>query len=202
MRVSMRCALFLLSSLPFTASAADLWQLPQELNDSNAQITFEVDSTWHTVHGKTAALAGRVWLTDPKVSTSIQAELRLPVAKFDTDSSNRDERMREVMLADQFSDVVVRISDMDKEQLCTPEQVAKNGSCTGIFNGSLSIRGIERQMRLPYSISRDDAGYIITGQLPFEWSAFNVEDPSILIAKLDKTVTVKYSVRVPVAVKK
>ena len=36
------------------------------------------------------------------------------------------------------------------------------------------------------------------GSLPIQWADFNVEDPSILIAKLDPTVTITYRTVIPI----
>jgi hypothetical protein len=37
----------------------------------------------------------------------------------------------------------------------------------------------------------------ISGKLTIAWAEYNVQDPSILIAKLDPSVTIAYSTEVP-----
>jgi hypothetical protein len=103
------CSAFILL-LSCQVAAADSWNLPQELNDQNTQVTFAVDSTWHMVHGVTSGLAGKVWLADPKNQASLKAEIRIPVARFNTDNASRDERLREVMAAKEYQEVVLRLN--------------------------------------------------------------------------------------------
>ncbi len=177
--------------------ALDTWQLPLQMNDQNTSVSFEVDSTWHMVHGKTAGVEGKVWLEDAKDPATVSAEFSIPVATFDTDNSSRDERMREVLRQTEFPKVTVRLNNMDPQQRCTPTVVEENGECDALSYGTISINGVQRELRLPLHVTREAEHFKVDGKLPFEWAAFNIEDPSILVARLNKTVTVKYSIAIP-----
>ncbi|MCC6954222.1 MAG: YceI family protein, partial [Deltaproteobacteria bacterium] len=78
---------------------------PVELNRSNSEVTFTVDSTWHEIHGTVGDVRGKVWLERPADLSSLKVDVQLPVGSFDTDNGRRDTRMREVLLAEQFPDV-------------------------------------------------------------------------------------------------
>ncbi|MBX7143471.1 MAG: YceI family protein [Oligoflexia bacterium] len=171
------------------ASDKTLWNLPKVLSDENTKVVFSVDTTWHTVHGKTGGIAGRAWLQDNKDPSSVKAEVKLPVRLFNTDSESRDKRLREVMAESAFPEVVLRIDSLDGK--CIPEKVALE-ACQGVISGSLAIHGLIREVRLPYAIRRDGETYKVSGDFTFEWAAFDVEDPSILIAHVDKNVAVHY----------
>jgi len=95
----------LVSLLGSTAFAGTRWNLPQQLSDTNTTVTFEVDSTWHLVEGKTAGIHGRVWLENQADTNSINIEVSLPVARFDTDRESRDEKLRTVMYAQRYPEV-------------------------------------------------------------------------------------------------
>lgn len=179
-------SLFLL--LPCVPAFA--WNLPNEISDSNTQVHFEVDSTWHTVHGKVSKITGKSWLSNPNDLSSVNAEIHFPIINFDTDNSSRDKKMREVMAADKFPDVVLNLHGMDPTRICLPNQVSETNGCESLLLGSLSIHGITRELKLGVKITKEQDGYSVSGSLPFEWASFGVEDPSILIAKLDPTVTV------------
>lgn len=176
----------------FSASATSpaTWNLPIEVNDGNTQVSFSVDTTWHMVHGKTAGLSGKVWLADPKDPSSVHAEIHLPVASFNTDSEGRDKKLRKVMAQEQFADVLLKIEALDGA--CTPEKVTLE-PCQATMSGSLAIRGLIRELRLPYSIKREGEHYRVSGDFTFQWADFGVEDPSILIAHVDKDVSIHYS---------
>ena len=171
---------------------ADSWNLPQKLSDKNTTIDFEVDTTWHLVEGKTKGLQGEVSLSDPKDPNSITATLTLPVNKFDTDNSDRDEEMRAAMAEDKFPAVTLKI-DRAKE-ICTTE-VAQQKGCKALLEGSLSIRGVTRSLTLPVKINYKANKYIIAGTFTFPWASFGVEDPSIFVAKVYPDVTIKFKLK-------
>ena len=177
------------------AAALSTWILPLDVTDDNTRVSFEVDSTWHLIKGKTSGLTGRVWLEDEKDPLSIRAEISFPVAKFDTGSSARDREMRTVMAANEFPSVHVNVLRAARD--CPPDKVSADAPCESTMHGTLSIRGTTREVTLPYVIRRNAGGFEVSGLFPFAWAAFGVEDPSILIAKLDPTVTVKFAVQVP-----
>lgn len=188
--------LFALLFLTPSHANADTWNLPINLNDSNTTITFVVDSTFHTVHGTTRNIAGAVKLRDNKDPLSIQAELSIPVALFNTDSESRDKRLREIMAENLFPAVSLVATRLSEN--CTPENITTTKPCEGEMRGTLTIRDVTKEVRLPASVSRDLDSYTIKGQLPLTWSEYNVEDPSILIARLNPTVTISYETHIPV----
>lgn len=176
-----------------TVSLAEAWNLPQQISDTNTKIKFEVDSTWHMVHGTVSGLGGKVWLANPQDASSIQAEVTIPVAQFDTANSSRDSRLREVMAAEAFSEVKLHLQAAP--EICKPQDLNASGACQGILLGTLEIRGMKRELRLPYQMTKVDSHYIVSGKFTFEWGAFGVEDPSILIARVKPEVAVTYEVK-------
>ena len=179
--------LFLLSP----AAIALPWGLPLEISDANAQVGFEVDSTWHLIHGKTSALTGKVWLENEGDFASIRADINIPVKRFDTDNGSRDERLREVMEEPKFSAVNFHVNGT--EGLCAPEVLASEKQCQATLLGVLKIRDISREVKIPVVLRKEGDGVTVSGSRAFDWSTFGIEDPSILVARLDKTVTVKFT---------
>jgi polyisoprenoid-binding protein YceI len=187
--------LVILTLTPLT-SRAETWQLPTELNDSNTSITFEVDSTFHTVHGSTKNISGSAKLLDKKDPLSIRVDITVPVSPFNTSSESRDERLREVMAADSFPVITFTATRLSSN--CTPDKVTTTQPCKGEMSGLLTIRDVAKPVQLPTEISRTEESYTIKGQLPLTWSEYHVEDPSILIARLDPTVTISYETHIAV----
>lgn len=175
---------------------AETWKLPQSISASNTEVRFEVDSTWHLVKGIAKEVKGKVWLARSNNPLSVRAEVILPVNAFDTDSKARDSKMRKVMHATEFPDVVFKL-DRDIPELCAPRQVKPDLPCQTALKGSLAISGVTTAIDLPITITNKRTEYQISGALPIHWEEFNVEDPSILIAKLAPVVNVSFKINIP-----
>ena len=201
MGLSKICKIFLTALLPLfflhTKAAADPtnWKLPLQLNDSNTTVNFEADSTWHVVHGTTKGVRGKIWSSDQSDPSSVLSEIFFPVGNFNTDNDSRDEKLREVMAEVNFKDVVFRSTKL--EGGCTPETVINKGSCSAALVGNLEIRGQTKPVKIDCTIKKEGQGFQIDGSLPIKWPDYGVEDPSIIIARLDKIVTVHFKVMIP-----
>lgn len=179
--------------LSVAAQSLSTWYLPQAVTDKNAQISFDLETTWHDVHGKTSGLEGKVWLADPNDSQQVNVELSLPVSKFDTDNSSRDETLREVMNEPEFKHVIFKVSKLTQD--CKPELVTEKGPCLDSLLATLKIRDIEKNILVPVTISSEPAGFLIKGNVSINWSEYGVEDPSIfLIASVDPVVKINFQV--------
>jgi polyisoprenoid-binding protein YceI len=188
-------ALFLALVLSARPGLADTWNLPSPLNDTNTTVSFVVDSTFHTINGTTKNLEGAVSLRDKHDPLSIVVDLKIQVKTFDTDWDSRDEKLQECMASETFplaSFTSRRLSDS-----CKPVVIDIAGRCSGKLAGTLTMRDVSREVELPVEIIKEEGAYLITGSLPVQWADYNIEDPSILIAKLDPTVTISYQTRVP-----
>lgn len=164
------------------------WPLPAKLGDDNTTVTFEVDSTWHTIHGKTSGVAGEVHLENPAQPDSIRGKITIPVGKFDTDNSSRDSRLREVMSEDKYANIEFELQSFAGS---CPQPLPAAG-CTGSAVGILKIADHEEPVNLDLKIAPAEAGLVVAGKSTFSWRIFPIEDPSILIAKLYDDVTVKF----------
>ncbi|MCB0339139.1 MAG: YceI family protein, partial [Bdellovibrionales bacterium] len=168
------------------------WYLPSGLTDSNTTVEFNVDSTWHMVEGKTAGVEGSAKLADNSDPRTLVVEVKLPVAKFDTDSSKRDREMRDVMAEKEFP--FVSFESTSPLAQCVPAIVLRDGSCEDILKGVLQIRDVKKDILIPIVISNIGDSFEVTGAIPVKWAEFGVEDPSIFIARLDSTVNVNFKV--------
>jgi polyisoprenoid-binding protein YceI len=178
------------------AAHADTWNLPAKLDDSNTSVSFVADSTWHTINGTTKDLAGSVRLSDKSDPLSIEVDLKIQVKTFDTDWDARDDKLQECMASEIYplaSFVSRRLS-----QSCKPSVIDITGRCTGMLTGVITMRDVSKEVDLPVSIVKEGDFYTISGALPLQWADYNIEDPSILIAKLDPTVTISYQTKVPI----
>ena len=185
-------ALFFSIFTAYFQAFAEPWNLPQLLTAANTKVTFEVDSTWHLVKGEAKHIDGRVWLEDPKDFKSIRAKVRLPVSAFDTGKEGRDEKMRRVMHTDAAPDVI--FSFEQSIDICDPKLVSAAAPCRVELPGELIINNVIKNVVVHAEIEKLADAFRITGTTLFKWSDFGVEDPSILIAKLDEDVKVDFVV--------
>ncbi len=170
---------------------AQTWTPPAEVNSETVKINFQVDSTWHLIEGEVPNVSGRIWLERKSDPTSIRGDLKAEVAAFDTDNGSRDKELRHVMDAEQFPVVSMVISGFSGEP-CSPIKVEKTGECKGLLKAKITIRDVSKDIELPYLVRRDGGSYDVKGEFSLRWADFGVEDPSILVAKLDDTVKIKY----------
>lgn len=176
------------------AANTGIWNLPVNLDDKNVKVTFELDTTWHQVEGKTSSIIGKAWLKDPQIARSVNVELMLPVGKFNTDNESRDETLREIMDAEKYPEVKFRADGLLKD--CLPAQVQLEGRCQDALSATLQIRDVAKKLELPVEITYQRGRYEVSGEVPLKWEEFGVEDPSIfLVATVDPVVKIIFSVQ-------
>jgi polyisoprenoid-binding protein YceI len=168
------------------------WFLPKRLSDHNLVVGFDVDTTWHWVHGQTSGIDGEAMLSAPDDPQSVAIEVKIPVANFDTDSSSRDSELRNVMAADKYPFVILNASGLTKG--CTPAKVLAEGSCEDAMAAKIQIRAIKSDFLLPILMKKTKEGFSVEGSFNIKWPDFGVEDPSILVARVHKDVTIKFKV--------
>ena len=169
------------------------WQLPLILSDSNTSVSFSVESTWHTVHGVCTSVDGIVANTDARNTKTISVDVKIPVNKFDTESESRDENLRKVMAAEQFPFVHFKSTSFVSD--CAQSKFQE--ICHGTLGGEIGIREVAKPIELQVKITPDSKTFNIEANTSLNWDEFGVEDPSILIAKLDKKVDIKIKLVLP-----
>ena len=168
---------------------------PIALSDGNTEVTFEVDSTWHLVHGKISDTSGSISMENINSQQVIKVKLQFPVEKFDTDSEMRDSRMREVM--DQAHFPLVKVETEFSQQQCLVAEQFILGKCKFQLPAAVTIRDTKRQVNLDITVEQTTNSLEVIGTASLLWSDYGVEDPSILIATLDPEVQISFRVKLP-----
>lgn len=182
-------------------TAAPYAWLPYQLSDQNTKVEFEIDSTWHLIHGGTSKVSGKIEQRKSGEPATLLIEAHFPVRMFDTDNESRDERLREVMASELFPEVTVRTSELKGECLEVVKDRLSSPHCSGALRGTLTIRDVTKDVELPFKLTPMGEGefpdsYLAEGEFEIKWAEFGVEDPSILIAKLYETAKIKFQVRI------
>jgi polyisoprenoid-binding protein YceI len=166
------------------------WNTPQKLSTENSKLEFEVDSTWHKVHGIVKNISGKVWLTETTDPLSVRANLTLPVNSFDTDNQSRDKKMRSVMNEKEFPYVNFDLTSV--EGLCLPETLKVDETCHGFAIGDITINNVTMPIRFPISVTSQHGNYLVNGNATIDWPDFDIKDPSIIIAKVYPRVNINF----------
>jgi polyisoprenoid-binding protein YceI len=179
--------------------------LPLSITKNSAQVSFKVESTWHTVSGSIEAIKGEVWRENN--SGGFRAEIDGEVKSFKTGLGMRDRELYKVMAADKYPSVHFSLASISGEQgvsgehskeLCKLSEITEIKPCLASIDAFVTIRGVKKPLRFSGTFKRVAPDRIkLVGKGKLNWAEFGVEDPSILIAKLDKEVRVRFSVEIP-----
>lgn len=187
-----RIFLYFLIFIPIRA-ISEPWNLPKSLTTTNAKINFEVDTTWHMVHGTVNEVRGELSLSDPNRYDSIIGTITIPVAGLDTDNNSRDETMRESMHSDKFPNIQFKVNSVQK--VCDPNSLSKGASCPFVLVGGLTIRDITQNVILEGQVTFNGSDYIIIGETNIKWQEYGIEDPSIFIAAVYPDTKIKVELK-------
>lgn len=179
----------------FADGSTTLWNLPIEVSNANTEVHFEIDSTWHVVKGTVGQVNGSIWLESAGDPNSIRAELHFPVESFDTGNRSRDKEMRQVMAASSYPTVTLMVKNAIG--LCDPASLRNADSCKGTLDGTVTIRDITKPIAISVLATRRNDQFEITGTASLRWNEFGVEDPSILIARLDTETRISFKIHLP-----
>lgn len=141
-------------------------------------------------------MKGELSLRENNNPRSVYGEVSLPVAQLDTENSRRDRKMREVMAADQFPEIVYVVDSADFP--CSSEQFPKIPFCKVVLHGRIKIHGVERAWDVEGHLSQTNSRFSFSGSGTILWADFGIEDPSILVARLDPQVQANILVTWPV----
>ena len=181
-------AIFLLQT---SIANAQSWKLPLEVNDTNTEVKFDVDTTWHVVHGTLSKISGKIEQSDASNPLAVTSEITFPVKSFDTGWGLRNDSLHEHMKVDKFPNATLKTTAI--EGSCTPDKLP----CDAKLKGTLTICDVTKDILVDIKIEKKDANYKVSGKYAFKWAEYNIDDPSIIAAKVEPTVEVKYSVVLP-----
>jgi hypothetical protein len=103
--------------------------------------------------------------------------------------------MREVMDSERAPYITLDLNSF--EPTCAQEVYAAQSPCSVRLDARLSIRGHEKPLTLTAILTKDSKYTRLVGDTRLTWVDLGVEDPSILIAKVDPEVAISFSVHLP-----
>ncbi len=153
-----------------------------QINGEHSSITFELGSTWHTIYGTANEYSGKIVFDDPLRPTRVTGKIDIKADSLTTGLNMRDEKLRNFSLeVKKYPLITYTITEFRAGELL----------------GELVIKDVTKVVALKLT-SEKKGGYMEhTGVAHINWADYNVIDPSIFIATVDKKITIKVIVRLP-----
>lgn len=125
----------------------------QTINSEKSTVDFEVKNfKINTVEGKLSGLKGEVTFNINQIEKS-SFNVQIPISTIDTDNSKRDEHLQG---EDYFN------AENHPYISFKSNQVGKNESGTILVKGSLSIKGITKEIELPFNYKQEGTQGILS----------------------------------------
>jgi polyisoprenoid-binding protein YceI len=163
-------------------SAAHAGAVQAELNPSKCAVHFTLGAFLHTVHGTFKVNAGTIRF-DPS-SDHLTGQISVDVKSGQTGNSARDRQMHEnVLESDRYPEAVFTLSSVQG-------RLALDGESHVDVRGMLRIHGAEHELTVPAIIKVRHDIVTATADFTLPYVAWGMKDPSNLLLRVDKTVSV------------
>jgi polyisoprenoid-binding protein YceI len=116
-----------------------------------------------------------------------QLMVRIPVAAFDSENSNRDAHMKEAVEASKYPNVELKA-------LAEGVTPGKNGKHT--LKGKLTFHGNTHDVEVPVDVTWSGASAKVKGAFSISLEAYRVERPSLLFVKVEDKLDLEVDVTV------
>ena len=168
-----------------------------EIDPSGSEVGFLLDTTFHTVEGRTKAVTGCVTSDGGDIFADGRVTVEIEAAKLETGNGSRDKKMRETCLETGKHPKII-FSSTAKPAIVSSSKDQAGGykEVKATVPGDLTIHGVKRAVSLPVEARHEATGWVITGKIPVKLSDYAIPDPSIFFNKVKDEVTVTFSVRV------
>lgn len=156
------------------------------LDPAASKVGFTLDATGHDVEGTMAVKSGRLSFDD---SGAASGEIVLDLQSAQTGNDSRDKTMHEQVLeTKKFPTAVFRAESVEGA-------VAPSGTSQVTLVGTLSFHGGEHKVKLPAKVDLQNGRVTADTKLTIPYVEWGLHDPSIMILRVAKVVTVDVHAR-------
>ena len=180
-------ALALLATLSAQIEAAQAEQRVLVLDPATSKVSFILPATGHTVEGTLAVKSGRIAFES--VTGAASGEIAIDLASAGTGNKSRDKTMHEEVLETGKYPLAVFRAEKIRGTLAPagPSQVT--------LDGTLSFHGGDHKMSLPAKVENQNGRLKAETELQIPFVEWGLHDPSMLMLRVAKVVTVKIAAR-------
>lgn len=170
-----------LIALGISGGAAYAEQRVLVLDPAASKVGFTLDATGHDVEGTMAVKSGRVSFDD---SGAASGEIVLDLQSAQTGNNSRDKTMHEEVLeTKKFPTAVFKAESVEGS-------VAPTGTSQITLAGTLSFHGGDHKVKLPAKVDVQNGRVTADTKLTIPYVEWGLHDPSIMILRVAKVVTV------------
>lgn len=167
----------MLSTIGFVFLATLVWTIPSFAMDKEyhvdlAKSTFDFSfkSTLHPVSGEVHQFSGKIIADIDKGIDLKNGKFVFDVNSMDTDEPKRDENMRTMLQAHEYSNIVFEVESAE---------LVRNE--TTVIHGQLTIRDVKLPLDIPAKVIKADGGLILSGEVPLSLKKFALRPPSVMM---------------------
>jgi polyisoprenoid-binding protein YceI len=159
-----------------------------QLDETKSLVRFDAKAFLHDFAGKTSKVQGAVRLSDPDRLADSEACIAIDAASLDTGNSTRDDNMRKDHLETaKYPTIGFRLAQVESAR-------RDAGGWEFTARGTLSLHGIDREIRLPIHARQDGDGVRLTAKLPLKMSDYQIPIPKLLFIAVEDQVQVSFDV--------
>ncbi len=116
-----------------------------------------------------------------------QLMVRIPIASFDSENSNRDAHMKEAVEAAKFPNVELK---------AVAQNVTPGSTTSAELTGKLTFHGVTNDIKIPVTIAWSDKGAKVVGKFDISLEGYKVERPSLLFVKVDDKLSLSFDMTI------
>lgn len=164
--------------------------LTYQLDTSQSEILFKVDSTLHEIHGHAPDFSSEVIFDASKNEVLLPMTMDIAVASLDTENKKRDQAMLKMLEVKDYPAMKWKAESV----VCEPLDEEKTTMCQ--TKGQLKIRDIEKEISFPIRLKFLSTGAEAEGEWSFERKDFNLETPSVLgLIRVAQPIEIKFKTK-------
>ena len=153
-----------------------------------SQVRFDAKAFLHTFAGTTSRVEGSIRVGDLDRLSDAAACIRIDAASLDTGNRIRDGNMREGHLE------TSRFPTIDFLLTMVDGMMRQPGRWQFMASGTLSLHGVEREVRFPIRAREEGETVVLTGQLPLKMTDYGIPIPRFLLLSVEDQVLVSFDV--------
>jgi polyisoprenoid-binding protein YceI len=180
----MRMSRVALMTLLLVAAAANLALAARyEIVGADSEVVFESRAPMETFKGKTREISGWFAADLANLAGSVELEVEVQLASFDTGLGKRNQHMRDNHLeTDTYP--VARFT-AGAIVLAEPGSLTAGQPVRLTLRGTLDLHGVQKEMDCQVDLQQEADGTLaIAGTFPVLLSDFNIDRPKFLVLKL------------------
>jgi len=170
------------------ASPASAPGLVLRVAPPKSQVVFDAQAFLHSFSGRTSKIRGTLRLADGDRPDGAEACFRIDAASLETGNATRDAIMRDEHLQ------TIRFPVIAFDLLRVEGARSAADGWEFVARGTLTLRGVTREIRFPVLARRVGDDLRLTGEVPVRMSDHGIPAPKFLFLTVEDRVLVRFDI--------